>query len=196
MDTEDIVTGSEEKIIGSEENQVENTIQLEEPPTYDDIEKNEWKENIENIEEKEETKENRICANCGGVLREGDRFCSFCGMKCDIMPEELTAATKEEEPQKNADEVNESADGQEEKEETKSDSDIPHICAEELQKSVQKEEELENIQSDRDGTEKRKRRNIRHRSIVQIQMILRRVRSFIIQKKNGVSKYCAWHSKI
>lgn len=153
MDTEDTVTGSEEKIIGLEENQVENTIQLEEPPTYDDIEKNEWKENIENIEEKEETKENRICANCGGVLREGDRFCSFCGMKCDTMPEELTAATKEEEPQKNADEVNESADGQEEKEETKSDSDIPHICAEELQKSVQKEEELENIQSDRDRTE-------------------------------------------
>lgn len=153
MDTEDTVTGSEEKIIGSEENQLENTIQLEEPPTYDDIEKNEWKENIENIEEKEETKENRICVNCGGVLRECDRFCSFCGMKCDTMPEELTAATKEEEPQKNADEVNESADAQEEKEETKSDSDIPHICAEELQKSVQKEEELENIQSDRDRTE-------------------------------------------
>lgn len=142
----DDIDTDEDNIVDSGKELVENTIQLEQPPTYNDIEKKEWKENTE---EKEEIKENRICANCGGILRESDRFCPFCGVKYETMPEELIAVAKEKESQENVDEVTGSSYTQEEKEETKRDSDIPYICAEELQESVRKEEELENVPLDK-----------------------------------------------
>ena len=139
---------TEDKVTLSEKNKEEDKVNLEEPPTYDNIENEEWKENTEEI------KKDVICANCGEVLRETDRFCPFCGMKCDMMSEDLTAAAKEkEQPQdteKNPEEEHseeEQRDGQE-KTEPQIESEIPHICVEEIQESVRKEEYLENAQSD------------------------------------------------
>ncbi|MDO4454679.1 MAG: peptidoglycan binding domain-containing protein [Eubacteriales bacterium] len=139
--TEDKVILSEEN---KEENREENEVNLEEPPTYDDIANEEWKENTEEI------KRNVTCANCGEILRETDRFCPFCGMKCNTAPEDLTAAAEEKEQHQNAEQNSEEGwEGRQEKLETQAESEIPHICAEEIQESVRKEEEhLENPQPD------------------------------------------------
>lgn len=107
-----------------EEEQAENVVKLEDPPTYDSVDN--MVSNEQNTKEKEEIfedfpKKKLICQNCHAELRESDRFCPSCGVKCSI---EETDAPKEDDS-------------------TQEDSEVPRICAEELRKSVEREQEIE-----------------------------------------------------
>lgn len=111
----------EEEKFHDEERQAESVIELEDPPTYDAIaEAMAEEEKKENTKEEEKIteifqKKPAVCRNCGAELRESDRFCPSCGVKCEA---EDVAVTKENDTEQD---------------------EAPKIYAEELRKSVEKE---------------------------------------------------------